>query len=40
VRSTDAARGDENVLLYHGAGGPFYGVNVEDLKSIQKRIKS
>jgi hypothetical protein len=24
----------------HGARGPFFGVNVEDLKSIQKRIKS
>jgi len=30
----------KNVLLKHGARGPFFGVNVGDLKSIQKRIKS
>jgi len=29
----------KNVLLKHGVRGPFFGVNAEDLKSIQKRIK-
>jgi 3-methyladenine DNA glycosylase AlkD len=29
----------KKVLLRHGAREPFYGVKVEDLKKIQKRIK-
>lgn len=29
----------KNVLLKHGAREPFYGVKVEDLKKIQKRVK-
>jgi 3-methyladenine DNA glycosylase AlkD len=29
----------KKVLLKHGASEPFYGVKVEDLKKIQKRIK-
>jgi 3-methyladenine DNA glycosylase AlkD len=29
----------KKVLLRHGAKEPFYGVKVEDLKKIQKRIK-
>lgn len=35
--------GNENtkkVLVKHGAHEPFYGVKVEDLKKIQKKIKS
>ena len=35
--------GNENtkkVLVKHGAREPFYGVKVEDLKKIQKKIKS
>jgi len=30
----------KKVLLKHGAREPFYGVKVEDLKKIQKRIKT
>jgi hypothetical protein len=29
----------KKVLLKHGAREPFFGVKVEDLKKIQKRIK-
>jgi 3-methyladenine DNA glycosylase AlkD len=29
----------KKVLLRHGAREPFYGVKIEDLKTIQKRIK-
>ncbi len=29
----------KNVLVKHGAREPFYGVKVEDLKKIQKKIK-
>jgi len=29
----------KKVLLKHGAREPFYGVKVEDLKKIQKRVK-
>jgi len=31
--------GTKKVLMKHGAKEPFYGVKVEDLKKIQKRIK-
>jgi 3-methyladenine DNA glycosylase AlkD len=37
-----AALGNEatkKVLMRHGAREPFYGVKVEDLKKIQKRVK-
>src|SRR5215471_3516119 len=37
-----AALGSESikkVLMRHGAKEPFYGVKVEDLKKIQKRVK-
>ncbi|HVK16564.1 MAG TPA: DNA alkylation repair protein [Fimbriiglobus sp.] len=30
----------KKVLLRHGAREPFYGVKVEDLKKIQKRVKT
>ena len=29
----------KNVLIKHGAQEPFYGVKVEDLKKISKKIK-
>jgi 3-methyladenine DNA glycosylase AlkD len=29
----------KKILMNHGASEPFYGVSVEDLKKIQKRIK-
>ena len=29
----------KKVLIKHGAKEPFYGVKIEDLKKIQKRIK-
>ena len=29
----------KNTLLRHGAKEPFYGVKIEDLKKIQKRVK-
>lgn len=29
----------KSILLRHGAREPFFGVKVEDLKKIQKRIK-
>lgn len=29
----------KNILLKHGAKEPFYGVKVEDMKKIQKKIK-
>jgi len=28
----------KNTLIKHGAKEPFYGVKVEDLKKIQKKI--
>ena len=31
--------GTKNVLVKHGAREPFFGVKVEDLKKIQKKIK-
>jgi 3-methyladenine DNA glycosylase AlkD len=30
----------KNTLMKHGAREPFYGVKVEDLKKIQKKVKS
>ena len=30
----------KKVLLKHGAKEPFYGVKIEDLKKIQKRVKT
>src|SRR4051794_20527479 len=30
----------KKVLIKHGAKEPFYGVKVEDLKKIQKRVKT
>src|SRR5262249_55399880 len=30
----------KKVLLKHGAKEPFFGVKIEDLKKIQKRIKN
>jgi hypothetical protein len=30
----------KKVLINHGACEPFFGVSVEDLKKIQKRIKT
>src|SRR5471030_1566948 len=30
----------KKILLKHGVKEPFFGVNVEDLKPIQKRIKT
>jgi 3-methyladenine DNA glycosylase AlkD len=36
---TLGSRAIKKVLMKHGAREPFYGVKVEDLKKIQKRIK-
>src|SRR5438874_5072948 len=33
------SEGTKKVLLKHGAREPFFGVKVEDLKKIQKRVK-
>ena len=32
--------GTKNIFLKHGAREPFYGVKVQDLKKIQKRVKT
>lgn len=29
----------KNIFLKHGAKEPFYGVKIEDLKKIQKKVK-
>lgn len=34
-----ASESNKNVLLKHGAKEPFYGVKIQDLKKIQKKIK-
>ena len=36
---TLGSESNKKVLVRHGAREPFYGVKIEDLKKIQKRIK-